>query len=325
MIGSAVLDGFDCGNEALSRFLLRFAFQNQQANASQTYLGLAEDKLAGFYTLVVGEVTMEDAPERVKKGLARHPSPLMLLARMGVSTEYQGQGVGKGLLKDAMQMCLCWLLMSCASAAMPTVDNGSKPAGALPLGIARESETSIPTSELRVDCGQIEQMADGALSLQDACVRATVGQTPHRGAVLSFSYFGPSEHEVSLASGEWRRQIGIRLRAHDTCNGVYVMWHLAPRAGIFVSVKSNPDLRTHAQCADHGYIFLPPQRASAPTVRIGERHTLEARIEGHYLEVMADGKLIWEGDLPGQAFLLDGPVGIRSDNGRFHATLSTMD
>ncbi len=97
-----VLDGFDCGHEALNRFLLRFAFQNQQANASRTYLGLADDKLAGFYTLVVGEVTMEDAPERVKKGLARHPVPLMLLARMGVSVECQGQGVGKGLLKDAM-------------------------------------------------------------------------------------------------------------------------------------------------------------------------------------------------------------------------------
>jgi GNAT superfamily N-acetyltransferase len=97
-----VLDGFDCGNEALNRFLLRFAFQNQQANASQTYLGLSEDKLAGFYTLVVAEVTMEDAPERVKKGLARHPIPLMLLARMGVSVAFQGRGVGKGLLKDAM-------------------------------------------------------------------------------------------------------------------------------------------------------------------------------------------------------------------------------
>ncbi len=96
------LDGFDCGHEALNRFLLRFAFQSQQANASQTYLGLFEDRLAGFYTLVVGEVTMENAPERVKKGLGRYPVPLMLLARMGVSIGFQGQGVGKGLLKDAM-------------------------------------------------------------------------------------------------------------------------------------------------------------------------------------------------------------------------------
>jgi len=35
--------GFDCANEPLNRFLQRFALANQQANASQTYLGLAED------------------------------------------------------------------------------------------------------------------------------------------------------------------------------------------------------------------------------------------------------------------------------------------
>lgn len=97
-----VLEGFDCGEEALNRFLLRFAFPNQQANASQTYLGLADEQIAGFYTLVVSEVSFEDAPERLRKGLARHPIPLMLLARMGVSTAFQGRGVGSGLLKDAM-------------------------------------------------------------------------------------------------------------------------------------------------------------------------------------------------------------------------------
>jgi GNAT superfamily N-acetyltransferase len=101
-----VLDGFDCGEEALNRFLLRFAFPNQQAHASQTYLGLAADEVAGFYTLVVGEVAQEDAPERVKKGLARHPVPIMLLARMGVSRRFQGQGVGKGLVKDAIMRTL---------------------------------------------------------------------------------------------------------------------------------------------------------------------------------------------------------------------------
>jgi GNAT superfamily N-acetyltransferase len=101
-----LLDGFDCGEEALNRFLLRFAFPNQQANASQTYLGLTGDEVAGFYTLVVGEVARQDAPERVKKGLAGHPVPLMLLARMGVSARSQGQGIGRGLLKDAIMRTL---------------------------------------------------------------------------------------------------------------------------------------------------------------------------------------------------------------------------
>lgn len=96
------MEDFDCGEEALNRFLVRFAVQNQQANASQTYVGLADDTVIGFYTLVVGEVSFDDAPERLKKGLARHPVPLMILARLAVSINWQGQGAGAGLLKDAM-------------------------------------------------------------------------------------------------------------------------------------------------------------------------------------------------------------------------------
>jgi GNAT superfamily N-acetyltransferase len=96
------VEDFDCGEEAFNRFLVRFALQNQQANSSQTYLGLSDDAVIGFYTLVVGEVSFDDAPERLKKGLARHPVPLMILARLAVSINWQGQGAGAGLLKDAM-------------------------------------------------------------------------------------------------------------------------------------------------------------------------------------------------------------------------------
>jgi GNAT superfamily N-acetyltransferase len=96
------VDDFDCGEEALNTFLQRFAFPSQQASASQTYIGLADGCLIGFYTLVVSEVSCSDAPERLKKGLARHPIPLMLLARLAVSQTWQGKGVGAGLLKDAM-------------------------------------------------------------------------------------------------------------------------------------------------------------------------------------------------------------------------------
>jgi GNAT superfamily N-acetyltransferase len=94
---------FDCGQAALNRFLLRFALSSQQANASQTYVGLADAEIVGFYTLVVGEVAYADAPERLTKGLARHPVPLMLLARLAVSVAWQGRGIGAGLLKDAMR------------------------------------------------------------------------------------------------------------------------------------------------------------------------------------------------------------------------------
>lgn len=96
------VDGFDCGKEPLNRFLIRNALQNQQANASQTYVLVMEGRVAGYHTLVVGEVACDEAPERLKKGLARHPVPVMLLARLAVASDCQGRGIGPALLKDAL-------------------------------------------------------------------------------------------------------------------------------------------------------------------------------------------------------------------------------
>jgi GNAT superfamily N-acetyltransferase len=99
---SHAVEDFDCGREPLNRFLIRYAYQNQQAEASTTYVALAGEEVVGYYTLVVGEVAYEGAHERLVKGLARHPVPVMLLARLAMSTSWQGKGIGSGLLKDAM-------------------------------------------------------------------------------------------------------------------------------------------------------------------------------------------------------------------------------
>ncbi len=96
------IEKFDCGREELNRYLIRFAWTNQQAGAAQTYVGMEDDSIAGYYTLAVGQVLREDAPERLTKSLARHPVPIMLLARLAVDRRWQGRGVGKGLLRDAM-------------------------------------------------------------------------------------------------------------------------------------------------------------------------------------------------------------------------------
>lgn len=100
------IEGFDCGKEELNRYLLRYAWQNQQAGAAQTYVGFVGDAVIGYHTLAFGQVSREEAPERLTKGLARHPVPIMLLARLAVDRRWHGQGVGKALLKDAMQRTL---------------------------------------------------------------------------------------------------------------------------------------------------------------------------------------------------------------------------
>ena len=97
-----VLEGFDCGKEPLNRFLVRNALQSQQASGSQTYVALAADRVIGYHTLVVGEVAPALVPERVKKGLGAHAVPIMLLARLAVSEDWKGRGIGSALLKDAL-------------------------------------------------------------------------------------------------------------------------------------------------------------------------------------------------------------------------------
>ena len=98
-----VLDAFDCGKDELKNFLKRQAWNNQQANSAQTYVLARELAVFGYYSLAAGSITHEDATERVKKGLARHPIPVILLARLAVDASLQGKGVGPALLKDALR------------------------------------------------------------------------------------------------------------------------------------------------------------------------------------------------------------------------------
>ncbi len=58
--------------------------------------------MVGYYTLTNGDVAYDDAPGRLKKGVARHPVPLMILARLAVASAWSGKGIGSGLLKDAL-------------------------------------------------------------------------------------------------------------------------------------------------------------------------------------------------------------------------------
>lgn len=100
--GSHVIEHFDCGVLELNNFLVRHALANQKANSAATYVGCEGKKVIGYYSLAVGSVIHGSAPSRVTRGLAKHPVPVMLLARLAVNLLQQFQGVGKGLLKNAL-------------------------------------------------------------------------------------------------------------------------------------------------------------------------------------------------------------------------------
>lgn len=96
------VDGFDCGKEALNRFLRQHAWANQQANATQTYVLAEGKKVLGYYSLAAGSVTHEGVSRRIAAGLARHPISVVLLARLAVDKTLLKQGIGAALLKDAL-------------------------------------------------------------------------------------------------------------------------------------------------------------------------------------------------------------------------------
>lgn len=102
LIAADAVEAFDCGQAALNQFLQRYALLNQKANSVQTYVCCKDNEVVGFYSLTVGGVDTLEVPPRVVKGLARHPVPVMILARLAVDRAHQGKGLGRALLKDAL-------------------------------------------------------------------------------------------------------------------------------------------------------------------------------------------------------------------------------
>ncbi len=206
------------------------------------------------------------------------------------------------------------------------------------LSIACHSKGPVPPSAavtvspdrvpaLHVEAGHVSRQAEW-LHIDDPGVRVVTQGSARTtlGAQVDFVFRGASHDSVPLASGEMRRQIGLKLRAQDTCNVVYVMWHIEPSPGVFVSVKRNEGAATHEACGAGGYVNVKNEAAASMSflVRKGERHSLRAELEpsdARVLRVYADDVLAWSGVLPREALAFDGPSGLRTDNGAFDARL----
>jgi len=97
---------FDCGDAALNRYIARFALTNLLSGSAQIYVATRDASVIGYYSLAVGAVAHEEAPPRIVKELARHPVPVMLLARLAVDNAVKGNGLGAALLHDALARTL---------------------------------------------------------------------------------------------------------------------------------------------------------------------------------------------------------------------------
>jgi hypothetical protein len=176
---------------------------------------------------------------------------------------------------------------------------------------ARDQPVAVDASGLCVTRGSA---AIGA-RVTEPTMRAVKLDSAGDAATLTFVYRGDSDRTRALASGAARRQLGLKLRAQDGCNLVYVMWRLDPQPMLDVSIKRNPGAHTHDDCGTRGYQKLRPSHTNPlPALAAGDRHTLRAEIASGELRAFIDDQLAWRGPLPAAARSLAGPAGLRSDN-----------
>ncbi len=97
---------FDCGKQALNDWLVRYARPAQASGSAKTFVVADGDRIVGYFSLTVGQVDTLEAPDRIRKGMGQYPIPIVLLARLAVSLHYQGRGIGRGLLQDAIRRTL---------------------------------------------------------------------------------------------------------------------------------------------------------------------------------------------------------------------------
>lgn len=187
---------------------------------------------------------------------------------------------------------------------------------------APSAHAPLAARELDVTLGTLTPVASGALRVETPKLRAVAPGVFTDETALVFTYLGPTEKIAPLASGAFRRQVGLKLRARDTCNVLYVMWRLAPVAELVVSVKENPASSRHVECGASGYRNVKPaMRGPLPGVEVGRRYELATQELKGLLRVLVDGVLVWEGRPFVPAASFDGPIGLRSDNGRFDLAL----
>lgn len=98
---------FSCGKELLDTYLHKQANQDVKRKLSACFV-IAEietNSIKGYYTLSNNSIPLEVVPNEIRKKLPRSYKaiPTTLLGRLAIDNKFQGQGIGKLILVDALK------------------------------------------------------------------------------------------------------------------------------------------------------------------------------------------------------------------------------
>ncbi len=95
------LSGFASTEPALDDWLRKRALASEGRTARTYVVCVGPRRVVGFYALANGAVQRNVATSKVRRN-APDPVPVMVLGRLATDKEWEGRGIGKGMLRDAI-------------------------------------------------------------------------------------------------------------------------------------------------------------------------------------------------------------------------------
>lgn len=100
---------FSCGKELLDNYFWRQAKQDVKRKLSACFVLIDKELkiITGYYTLSSSSIPNDLIPETFSKNLPKSylSIPTILLGRLAIDKNFQGKGIGKILLIDALERC----------------------------------------------------------------------------------------------------------------------------------------------------------------------------------------------------------------------------
>lgn len=107
LTGAHRKEAFDCGTPTLNQYLQRQAGQDMKRKLAVCFVLPDADTegIMGYYTLSNNSISMDVLPSDLSKKLPSSYTgiPVTLLGRLAVDKRFQGLGLGKWLLMDALK------------------------------------------------------------------------------------------------------------------------------------------------------------------------------------------------------------------------------
>lgn len=93
---------FDCGVDELNRYIQQFANQDQKRGLARICVLATQAKIIGYYSLTANSVSREHLPGDIIRS-NYNDIPFLLLGRLAVDKNFQGQGYGDSMIYHAFK------------------------------------------------------------------------------------------------------------------------------------------------------------------------------------------------------------------------------